>query len=365
MSTTWTPERSAEIRGSVDRRQQLADGAAAVRDGTDRTSQRVAERDPDLAEPALPAQYRGEVAVPGRAVVQAREQIDGDQVLRYIYTFLKRFAVWGSEAEIVACALWIAQTYARDGDGFPVWQYCTRLAILGPSGSGKSWKARLVGKLSHSPEILVTPSKAAFTDLCAENSTVIITEADEQFGSPGKSRDILAVINASYEPDRTAPRKQGGKVARVRVFTHVVLDGIDDVLKSKNRPDLRAMMSRCIEVPARIAPEGYRPPRFDAQARAIAAQLAQRAAAWMTQEVADGMADDVPVVPGHLGNRPFALWEPLFTVALRADQGDPDGPWSRACAQACEVLEAGQGLTQPTEDEESELDRQMAAWGGE
>lgn len=363
MTAAWTPERSAGIRASVEAREELSERAAQVRNGTHWTSQRDAERDPEVAEPALPAAYRGQVAVPDRAVVQAREQIDGDQVLRYMYTFLRRFAVWGSEAEIVTAALWIAHTHARNGEGIPVWQYLARLGVLGPKGSGKSHKCRLIGKLCWSGEILVVPTKAAFIDLCAENHTIIITEADEQFRSQGKSREIVAIANAAYEPDRTAPRKQGGMVVKVPLFAHLVLDGIDEVLLSPARPDLGALMSRCIIVPARKAPAGYRPPRFDAQARSIAEQLSKRASAWMAQEVAAGMAGDIPVVPEHLGNRPFALWEPLFTVALRADSGDPDGPWSRACAEACEQLEDGQGLPEPTEAEGTELDRQMAEWG--
>ena len=145
----------------------------------------------------------------------------------------------------------------------PVWQYCARLAIIGPSGSGKSWKSRLVGKLAYKGDILVEPTKPAFIDLCADNHTVILTEADEVFRSPGRSRGIVAVINASYEPDRTSSRKQGGVAVRIPLFCHAVLDGIDHVLLSPNRPDLAAMMSRCVILFSRKAREGYRPPRFD------------------------------------------------------------------------------------------------------
>ena len=317
----------------------------------------------------------GTVAVRvGSAVVPAKPLIDGDQTLRYIYTFLKHFAVWGSEAELVTATLWVAQTHARDAKGYPVWQYCARLAILGPSGSGKSWKSRLVGKLAFSGEILVEPTKPAFIDLCADNHTVILTEADEAFRSPGRSRGIVAVANASYEPDRKTSRKQGGVAVRIPLFCHFVLDGIDDVLLSPNRPDLLALMTRAILIMSRKAPEGYRPPRFDGKARATAELLSQRATAWMAQEVADGMTDDVPVVPEHLGNRPFALWEPLFIVALRADRAlrerarlagedDPGQPWTDACTEACEQLEAAAGVPDETDDQASELDRQMAMYG--
>jgi hypothetical protein len=335
---------------------------------------RIAGRRDRLTAQAPPG---GTVAVRAHhAVAVSREPVDGDQVLRYIYTFLKRFAIWGSEAELVTATLWVAMTHAKDAKDVPVWQYCARLAIVGQSGSGKSWKCRLIGKLASMGEILAEVTKPAFIDLCAEHNTVILTEADEAFRTPGRNRGLLAVINAAYEPDRSSSRKQGGVAVKIPLFTHAVLDGIDDVLLSKNRPDLRAMISRCIVIFAKTAPEGYRPPRFDSSARAIAAQLGQRCAAWMAQEVLDGMPDDVPGIPGHLGNRPFVLWEPLFIVAGRADKAlrekaeqagedDPGTPWSDACAEACEQFESVGDYACETPEDMSELDRQMAAWSGE
>jgi hypothetical protein len=352
--------------GRTERREALRARAAEIRGERARSETLSADLDAGQLAPVPAAYKRPETAVAVRegTIVQAgRQWIDGDKTLRYIYTFLKHFAHWGSEAELIAATLWVAQTHARDGKGYPVWQYCARLAIIGPSGSGKSWKSRLVGKLAYSGEILVEMTKPSFIDFCAENHTIVITEADEAFRSPGRSRGIVAVANASYEPDRKSSRKQGGVAVKIPVFCHLVLDGIEEVLLSPNRPDLRALMSRCILVMSREAPAGYRPPRFDARARAVAADVGKRATAWMAQEVADGMADDVPVVPEHLGNRPFALWEPLFIVALRADGGDPDGPWSTACREACEQLEAAAGVPDQSEDQESELDRQMAEMG--
>ena len=379
-----------DIRASISARAaQIADMERDRPDGTPAACRLTGDPADGPAIAAYPSResagpiLAGQVAVrePSAAVSTRRAEIDGDQVLRYIYTFLKRFAVWGSDAEIVCAALWIAHTYARDGKGMPVWQYCARLGILGPSGSGKSWKSRLIGKLACSGEILIQPTKPAFISLCAENHTIVLTEADEEFRSPGRSRGIVSIVNASYEPDRKTSLKQGGVAVKIPLFCHVVLDGIDDVLLSPNRPDLKAMMSRVIKMMSSEAPpdpgtgEAYRPPRFDRQARAIAEQLSTLAGSWIAQEVADGMADDVPVVPKHLGNRPFGLWEALFTVAARADrciarregsdagESSEPGPWSRACADACEVLEAGGPVIDADESAEpSELDRQMAEW---
>ena len=105
----------------------------------------------------------------------------------------------------------------------------------------------------------------------------------------------------------------------------------------------------------------------------MAEVLSQRATAWMAQETEDGMAEDVPEVPEHLGNRPFALWEPLFTVAARADmcaarregrEYDGEGQWSVAVREACEQFE-GSSAADEDQEAKSELDRQMAEWGSD
>lgn len=349
--------------GAGTRAAELRRRAAAIRNGIPREAQPAAEPSwPEGAITAQPAAERAAVAVREPAAVARREDIDGDQVLRYVFTFLKRFAVWGSDAEIVAATLWIAQAHARDGDGAPVWDYCARLGIFGPSGSGKSWKCRLIGKLAPAGETLLEPTKPSLIDLIADNHVIVLTEADELFGTTGRNRGILATVNAGYERDRCATRKHGGKVVKVPVFGHVVLDGTDELLKAA-RTDLRTMLSRCIVLLARRAPDGYRPPRFDATARAAAEMISKRLGAWLAQEVATGLADEVPDVPEHLGNRPYALWCPMFSVALRADKGDPQGPWSAACAAACEQLEDGAGLPQQTDEDMSELDRIMEGYG--
>lgn len=333
-----------------------------------RSAESVSER---LSLPALPVTPAvlgspGTVAVRERsAVIQARPDINGDATLRYVYTFLKRFAVWPSEAALVAATLWIAQAHARDEEtGLPVWEYASRFLVVGPYGCGKSRIARLIAKLCPEGEMLLEPTKAALVDMIADHKTVVMTEVDELFYTSYRNRPLLAILNAGYEPDHQAPRKHGGKVLKVPLFGPAVLDGLD-VLIQATRPDLRTLISRCIVMHAVKAPEGYQAPRFDKAARAIAAQLSNRLATWMAQEVAAGIGDEVPNLPEALGNRTASLWEPLFTVALRADEGDPEGPWSAACRDAWQHLENAAGLPDQDDESLSELDRVMAEWGGE
>ena len=101
-------------------------------------------------------------------------------------------------------------TYARDAKDVPVWQYCARLAIVGQSGSGKSWKCRFIGKLASMGEILVEVTKPAFIDLCAEHNTVILTEADEAFRTPGRA---CARESRSAGPAARAARRSRSSTA--------------------------------------------------------------------------------------------------------------------------------------------------------
>ena len=354
------------------KRADSTDRLAALRQrAADRRAEREASEVPaDTAalgwtgpaqRPAGPARS-GTVAVPGqRTVVQARPAISGDQSLRYAYSFLRHFALWPSGHALVAATLWTAQAHARDGSGLPVWPYSPRLLIVGAYGSGKSWIARLVGKLAPNGEMLLEPTKAALIDLIAERRTPVITETDELLGTAGRNRGIVAVVNGGYECDHAAARKQGGKAVRIPLYGPVVLDGLDSLVQA-TRPDLRTLVSRCIVMHARKAPDGYRAPRFDRQARAVAERISTRLGQWMAQEVQAGIGDVVPDLPDWLGNRPASLWEPLFTVALAADQGDPAGPWSTACREACIALETVADVTAQEDDIESELDRALAAW---
>ena len=188
----------------------------------------------------------------------------------------------------------------------PIWQYCARLGIFGPSGSGKSWKSRLIGKLAYSGEILVEPTKPAFIDLCAEGHTVVLTEADEAFRSPGRAaaswRSPTRVTSpTAARAGSRAAWPSGSRCSATSYWT------ASTACSSPNRPDLDPLISRTIALISAKAPAGYRPPRFDGQARATAALLGQHCAQWMAQEVQDGLANVVPLVPEHLGNRPFTL----------------------------------------------------------
>ena len=296
-----------------------------------------------LAQVAAPAQ----VAVRAEAAVTSaqgeRAEIDGAKLLRDVREFLRHFALWPSEAALTLATLWAAQSHARDPQTrLPVWEYAAKLLITaGDYGSGKSWIAKLTGMFCPDTAILLEPTKPSLIDVIAENATVIVTEVDELFASAGRNRGIIAVINASYEPGRTHTRKSAGKVEKVPLFGFMILDGVDAIMKA-TRPDLRAVVSRCLVIRVEMAPDGYRRPRMTAEAKAAAAAGNALLGQWVSGLVADGLAGSIPDMPEGVGSpRRYSLWEPLFAVALAADQGDPAGYWSTACREACEQIEKG------------------------
>src|SRR6185312_5225385 len=133
--------------------------------------------------------------------------------------------------------------------------------------------------------------------------------------------------------------------------------GLDKIEKATGE-DMKALLSRCHINRMRMAPEGYRAPRFDQQARAVAALLNARFAAWMAQEVEDGIAWDVPSMDGLPGNRPGALWEKPLMVADRAG-----GDWPEVMRDACRMANAAQSLPGEDEDAAGRIEGYLAQFG--
>jgi hypothetical protein len=136
----------------------------------------------------------------------------------------------------------------------------------------------------------------------------------------------------------------------------MILDGLNSLLKA-TRGDVRTIIGRCIVVAVKRAPDGYRPPRFDKQARSVAKMISERNALWMAQEVADGIEDYVPEMPEGIGKpRRVALWESLVAVCDRAG-----GEWPGLIREAFVQLESAD-LPDESDDQAAELDRTIAAW---
>jgi hypothetical protein len=283
------------------------------------------------------------------AALAVRERADGDQLLRDTRKFLRHFAQWPSEAALNVATIAAAAMNAKDpGTGDPVWEYAFKLLYTASEyGAGKSWLARLTGSLCPSPKVLLEPTKPSFIDEIADHRTVIVKEVDELLASSGRNRGLVAVMNACYEPGSYHTRKNGGKVQEIHLYGHQILDGKDDVFQA-TRPDTRGLLSRCIVIHVRMAPDGYRRPMWDAVAQAAAVRGQNRLAAWMATEVQAGMGatlQSLAKVPESVGNpRRYSLYEPLFTIAERADRhraarGEADGYWTELLTESARQLE--------------------------
>ena len=265
-----------------------------------------------------------------------RKPIDGNELLTDTYTALNHFAVWPSEAALVTAVLWAAHAHGKHPKtGLPVWQYSPRMFFTSAEGgSGKSWMARLVAKLSPDGKMLVETTKASLQRLIAKQCTVVVTELDVLVNNGGRNKWFTGLANAGYERDQATYRVDHGKELEIPLMCPMILDGLETVITATGQ-EMKTLLSRCIIIHVKRAPDGYRAPRFDDAARDVFARGNEKLAEWMGQQVRDGIASVVPDVPEGLGNRPASLWEPLFAVADAAGGG-----WPARARQTCADLES-------------------------
>ena len=280
---------------------------------------------------------------------------NGDTLLTDTRRFLRHFAVWPSESLLTVCTAAVAAMNAKSlnpdtGQLDPVWEYAFKLIFTAPGyGAGKTWLAKLCGSLTPSFRSLVEPTKPALIDMIADLHTVHVAEVDELLATTGRNRGIVAVMNTMFEPGIMHTKKdRNGKRRDIHLYGHMILDGKDDIFKSA-RPDTGAILSRSIVGHMVQAPHGYRRPMWDVAARTAARNGQRRLAAWMAAEVQDGMGasiESLADVPVDLAPRRRSLYEPLFTVAERADrfraERDDDEPqyWTDELAYAVEQVES-------------------------
>ena len=314
-----------------------------------------------MSAPVAVAERPGALSVrtPGTvAETASRREIDGAETLNYARMFLARFAIWPSEAALDAVTLWIAHAHSRDVGGVLTWQCSPRLLFSSAEpGSGKSHGMQLTARLCPVPEVLVEPSEPAVAHLVGkEHATLFLDEADELFGRGSRKEAIRAVINSGYVAGSSWTRVRKGEVDKVPTFGALAMAGLDKI-ETATGGQMAALLSRCIRIRMTRGPEGYLPPRYDAQARSAATIISKRLAAWAAQSLT-ALGDEVPEVPEGIGNRQAQIWEPLLVAADAAG-----GRWPDAARVACEELTVAGALADEDEDEVSDLDAILTAWG--
>jgi Protein of unknown function (DUF3631) len=339
-------QQAAQARVEADLEARQAAARAALRD------RQVAMRQSALSTPLVDGQVVAAVRQPAESL---------GAVLQYADRALEHFAVWPSEHARRMALLWAAAAHGRADSGQPVWQYAPRLAVLSPKpGGGKSWVLRQVMQLVPDGKRMIEPTAAAVArNVGSAHKTVFLDEADILFGAGQRKSDLRSILNGGYEPDGTFDRASGGSgtgTSEIPVFGFLGFAGLS-ILKTSTGDHLKAMLDRCLFVHMRKAPAGYRPPRLDDRARSGFEELRNRLAGWMAYEVRNGIAQVIPEVPEGLGNRPCALWEPLFSVADAAG-----GDWPAWAREACVELESSDGLPDTNPDAWADFTALADSW---
>ncbi len=298
--------------------------------------------------------------------------IDGAQLLNRGFRYFNHMAKWSSLATQVTGVLYSAHCNARDETTrMPVFLYEPHLCLHAKEGgSGKSWSARLISSLAPDPDRLGEMTKASLVQAVSERHTVIITELDKLVATSGKRCAWLpGIANLMFEFDGATSVMKGGARRKIPLFAPLILDGNDCMFETTGGELLtmfdRCIKLRCVKVPPLPDGTAYHPPRYDSKMRAFAKDLQADLAEWMAQEVKEDLAEHVPDMPKHLGNRVFDLWEPLFIVAERAG-----GDWPELVRYACEYIESPAALAgaqasgqDDPDARRAKQDAQLDEWG--
>ena len=302
-------------------------------------------------------ELHAQVAVRGSAAfVKQRVAVDGAETLEYARRFLAHLVVWPSPEALTLATLWAAHTHCRDANGMLVFLSSPRLLFSSAEpGSGKSEAMKAVSRLCPSPVLMTEPSEPAVAHSIGAHDSIFLDECDVLFGKGTRKAAIRAIINDGYTPDGVWARVRNGQVHRLCTFGALALAGLD---KIENGTDgqMAATLSRAWRLRMRRAPENWRAPRFDTQARYAAQLISERLGMWAAQNL-DAIATHVPEMPEGVGNRWAQLAEPLLIVADMAG-----GDWPELGREAIEEMIATGG--QPADDEEktARLEDIMSGW---
>ena len=305
----------------------------------------------------LIAQARGQVAVrDGSAIARSRGFVDGAETLEYARKFLGHLVIWPSPEALTVAALWAMHTHCRDASGMLVFLSSPRLLFSSAEpGSGKSEAMKAVSRLCPSPVVMTEPSEPAVAHSVGAHESIFLDEADVLFGKGTRKAAIRAIINDGYTPDGVWARVRNGSVHRLCTFGPLALAGLDKI-EHGTEGAMAATLSRAWRMRMRRAPDDWRAPRYDGQARYAAKVISERMSAWAAQNIGE-LATHVPEMPEGIGNRPAQLAEPLLIVADVAG-----GDWPQVARDAIEEMVATGGQSADDEEKTERLNDIMAGW---
>jgi hypothetical protein len=241
-----------------------------------------------------------------------------------VEAFLRRYVVFASDAQVTACVLYVAHTWAIDAA-----EVTPYLGISSAEPqSGKSRLLEVLETLVRDAWPVVSPTPAVmFRGIDARQPTLLWDEIDTLFSQRGQFEDLRAILNAGFRRGARVPRWNADRngLEDFGVFCPKVLAGIGEF------PDTIADRSIPIRLRRRVTSEEIA--RFRQADRHTATPIREALEKWARESV-EALTGAAPPLPDELGDRAQDAWEPLIAIADLAGDEWPERARDAAIALA-------------------------------
>jgi hypothetical protein len=247
-------------------------------------------------------------------------------VIDDVEAFLRRYVVFASEAQVVACSLFVVHTYMLEAA-----EMTPYLAVTSAEKqSGKSRLLEVLERLVRDPWKVVSPSPAVLYRVIDQlHPTLLLDEVDTIFSQRGTYEDIRAVLNAGFRRGSPIPRWDADKktIDMFDPFGAKVLAGIGGL------PD--TVQDRSIPIRLKRRTDQESVARFRHKQAQTADPLRMRLQEWAGTHLGAVKAAE-PHLPDELSDRQQDAWEILLAIA-----DVTGGEWpGRARAAAIELAKS-------------------------
>jgi hypothetical protein len=235
--------------------------------------------------------------------------------------FHKRFVYHPDESTHDVAVLWSITTHMMD-----LWRWHGRVYVTAPQPQcGKSTQADLLGFFAYKPLPVASTSAAGlFRAISHWSPTVLLDEADNQFGSTDDRRVLTAIVNEGAKRNGFVLRSERQRPVKHYVYGPLAFIGIDN----GSLPE--ATQTRCIPIFMRRA-HTANVETFDP----LDHEDYQAEVQWRIAEFIDKVQRVTPTF--DIGDAPITgrmrdIWTPLWSVAVALG-----GDWPERVATAAQV----------------------------
>lgn len=232
--------------------------------------------------------------------------MDSFKPLDAISAFVRRFVVFGDEAQADVIALWILHTWAFDG------AYATPYLYVNSAEpqSGKTRVLEVCELLARNSYSTGSGSVAAMFRLIEDQSVTLFLDEVDAIFSGAANEELRGMLNMGYKQGGKVTRFDGRDVVAFNVFCPKMLVGIDNA----QMPD--TLKDRCIPITLKRKKtsqevERFVPRKIQADADALKKEIEQ----WATKNIERVMTAADPKVIDGISDRSFEIAEPLLVLA--------------------------------------------------